>query len=189
MLTDKMSAVAVLSNHGTVRFQQQPDKKTLVVFDLQNFKPFSTHAIHIHEYGDATEGCASLGGHYNPGKKNHGSLIAKERHVGDLINNFTTDVEGRFRLEFIDHSIHNVRDIYGRSVVIHYLEDDLGLGMYENRPYSLLPDPLLVKLCKDRGYAGAKSREERIRKLESESLITGNAGKRLVCGVIGISKI
>jgi len=183
-----MSAVAVLSNHGTVRFEKKGNKRTLVIFDLKNFKPFSTHAIHIHEYGDTTDGCASLGGHYNPEKKTHGSLIAKERHVGDLINNFTTDAEGRFHLEFLDHSIHNVQDIYGRSVVIHYLEDDLGLGMYENRPYSTLPDPLLMNLCKERGYTGVKSRQERIRKLESESLVTGNAGKRLVCGVIGISK-
>lgn len=183
-----MSAIAILSNHGTIRFIQHNHKgPTLIIFNLRNFEPFSTHAIHIHEFGDTTDGCTSLGGHYNPEQKNHGSLVTNDRHVGDLINNFTSDANGEFYLEYNDFSIRNIRDIYGRSIVIHYLEDDLGLGLHEGTPYSQLSDPTLITLCKERGYKDLKDRGERINKLNKESLITGNAGKRLVCGIIGIS--
>ncbi len=31
------------------------------------------HGIHIHEYGDLSNGCSSAGGHYNPLMVNHGA--------------------------------------------------------------------------------------------------------------------
>ena len=49
-----------------------------------------SHAIHIHEYGDLTNGCKSTGEHYNPTNDFHGSYSfpMSPRHAGDLINNF-----------------------------------------------------------------------------------------------------
>lgn len=177
-----MQAIAILDNHGYILINQIHKNKILMIFNLKNFKKFSTHAIHIHEYGDTTKGCLSLGGHYNPDKKNHGHLNIPERHKGDLFNNFTTDVKGNFYYEFLDDL--NINDLFGRSIVIHYLQDDLGLKCLHTIPYSQLSDEKLKDLCDERGYKNLYLRQERINKLNSESLITGNAGKRLICGII-----
>lgn len=147
-----MKAISILENHGNVLFEQLCKKHTKVTFTLYNFPKNSTHAIHIHEYGDTSDGCKSLGTHYNPKNKNHGTIFdpERERHAGDLINNFYTDKNGKYTLSYVDEL--SVKDILGRSVVVHEGQDDLGLG-------------------------GNK-----------ESLISGNAGNRIACGIIGLKK-
>lgn len=178
-----MNAVAVLPNHGYILFS--PMKKAcLVSFHLSGFEPFSTHAIHIHEYGDLRDGCTSLGGHFNPDKKPHGNLLSKDRHAGDLINNFSTNEKGVFEFQYIDKSI-SVSEMIGRSIVIHRFMDDLGLKGMFNIPYHAMRDHTLWMLCKQRNYTNVRTKKERIAKLEAESLITGNAGSRIVCAVIG----
>jgi len=142
-----MEAIAVFSN-GTVIFSPVVDG-TLVTIRLKNLPKNSIHAIHIHEYGDPTQGCKSMGGHWNPYHTNHGSLLGPERHAGDLCNNIITNSRGNVTYQYID-PVHNIQAILGRSVVIHEKGDDLGLG-------------------------GNK-----------QSLITGNAGARLECAIIGI---
>lgn len=104
-------------------------------FDLSGFAPGATHAIHIHEYGDASDGCRSLGAHWNPGGHRHGSLAVHGRsgsHAGDLVNNLVADEHGRFAHRYLDPRIRirgDVRrSIVGRSVVVHAGRDDLGLG-------------------------------------------------------------
>ena len=44
------------------------------------------HGIHIHVFGDFTEGLAASGGIFNPFGRNHGSPDDEERMVGDLGN-------------------------------------------------------------------------------------------------------
>ena len=121
-----------------------------VEFHLSGFEADSIKAIHIHEYGDLRKGCESLGGHWNPHNKNHGSIVYDccNRHAGDLINNLEANKKGIFSYKYYDPLV-NVSEILGRSLVIHDGIDDLGRG--ENK----------------------------------ESLITGNAGKRLTCAIIG----
>lgn len=125
--------------------------------------PPGIHAIHVHEYGDLTDGCKSLGGHYNPFNKNHsGRLLLKKdgtrkinynRHVGDL-GNIYVDKNGVAKINLIDPLIKltGKHNIMGRSIVIHTKKDDLGKG-------------------------GTK-----------ESLTTGSAGQRLACGIIAHRK-
>ena len=59
--------------HGLVSFSQadyiSPTKITAVVRGLE---PDKLHGIHIHEFGDLTEGCKTAGPHFNPFEKNHG---------------------------------------------------------------------------------------------------------------------
>lgn len=145
---------------GTVLFSQCCIKHpTKIVFNLGKFGANETHAIHIHEYGDTTDGCTSLGLHYNPYGTTHGSIYdpTRERHAGDLINNFTTDKNGEFALSYSDElvTLFGENSILGRSVVIHDGIDDLGLGTG---------------------------------KAKKDSLISGNAGSRMACGIIGLMK-
>ena len=112
-----------------------------VKFDLLNFESNRTYAIHIHEFGDLRKGCESLGSHWNSNNLNHGSILYpnKQRHHGDLINNFTTDNKGKFKYTYID-SLLTLYDngINGRSIVIHDGIDDLGKGTGKNKINSLL---------------------------------------------------
>jgi Cu-Zn family superoxide dismutase len=153
-----MKAICIIPSYGRVSFSQccKKHKRVTVSFDLFNFLENATHAIHIHEFGDLSDGCKSLGPHYNPTNETHGSPDFPDapRHAGDLINNFTTDDKGRFVYSYVDDKLSKVdfNDIYGRSVVIHCGIDDLGRGAGKNK---------------------------------AESLKTGNAGTRLACGIIG----
>ena len=154
-------AICILPNHGCVLFiQESKSKKVRVIFRLKNFDSYSVHAIHIHEYGDISDGCKSLGFHYNPYHVTHGSYLfpEKHRHAGDLINNFRTNAIGNFSYEYLDGliTLYGEDSILGRSVVIHEGIDDLGCGTG---------------------------------KLEKESLISGNAGTRISCGIIGLQKV
>jgi Cu-Zn family superoxide dismutase len=182
-----MNGIAILGNNGYILFNQINKSQLEMIFHLHNFDEDSTHAIHIHEFGDTSDGCTSLGGHYNPDNKNHGRLGSQQRHKGDLFNNFTTDENGFFHKKFVENNIH-LSDLFGRSIVIHYLQDDYGSQTIDSIPYKDLSDKILIKLCQERGYKNLRSKQERIDKLNSESLITGNAGKRLVCGIIARRK-
>ena len=152
-----MKAICIIPSHGRVSFSQccKKHKRVKVSFDLFNFSPRATHAIHIHEFGDLSDGCKSLGPHYNPTNETHGSIYFPDapRHAGDLINNFRTDNKGQFMFAYIDDKLSEVdfNDIYGRSIVIHDGIDDLGCGTGKDK---------------------------------AESLKTGNAGTRLACGII-----
>lgn len=121
--------------HGYVYFEQQVPSHRVYVWArvFKGLSPGKQHAFHIHEYGDARRGCASMGGHYNPYGKKHGSVLVdgNDRHAGDLINNLpAAGRDGSVQTHFSDSLITLFGDdsIYGCSVVIHAGTDDLGLG-------------------------------------------------------------
>lgn len=121
-------------------------------------KPETKHGFHIHRTGDLSEGCKSLCNHYDNGNHTHGGLNDKNSHSGDLgnisiSNRKCTDCDKYLsqKINFIvPPNKFSLKEIVGRSIVIHEGEDDLGKGN------------------------------------NKESLKTGNAGKRIGCGVIGI---
>jgi len=138
--------------HGKVKGQiiLKDTKRGLQLnIELSNIKE-GYHGFHIHNYGDLTEGCKSLGGHYNPEHKTHGGLHSKIRHKGDLGNIIANNQNKVKKLMYVKDL--TLTELLGRSIVIHEDKDDLGCGQNE------------------------------------ESKKTGNAGKRIGCGIIALMK-
>jgi Cu-Zn family superoxide dismutase len=96
-----------------------------IVADVEGLTP-GKHGFHIHEYGDisASDG-TSIGGHFNPTNKKHGSPDSQERHVGDL-GNLTAGANGQAHYERIDKviSLNGPYSIIGRGIIVHAGEDD-----------------------------------------------------------------
>ena len=111
---------------GTILFMQKPGTPTLIKGRIQGLKP-GEHGFHIHEFGDMSDGCASMGGHYNPDGVDHGDL--EEGHVGDL-ENVTANEDGIADFTIVAKRVDLVgdRSVVGRGMVIHADRDDLGKG-------------------------------------------------------------
>ncbi len=138
MLTHSWSsiheAVAVLhatqgnTATGVVRFLQVgPHIK--ITADVRGLEPNSTHAIHVHQYGDCTlSNGKSAGGHYNPEGHPHALPDSDTRHAGDL-GNLQADGDGNAHYETIVDNISLVghrNPILGRGVIVHAKADDGG---------------------------------------------------------------
>ena len=134
---------------GVIRFVQVDKENCVVDGTIDGLKAFGQHALAIHECGDISEGCSSVGEHFNPRNMRHGSPESNERHVGDL-GNIVADEMGRSEFKFSD-SLVKVNDIIGRSIVVAEGKDDFGESAH----------PL--------------------------SLINGNCGNLLSCGIIARS--
>uniref|UniRef100_H9T849 Superoxide dismutase [Cu-Zn] n=1 Tax=Musca domestica TaxID=7370 RepID=H9T849_MUSDO len=91
------------------------------------------HGFHVHEKGDLSNGCASLGGHFNPDKMDHGGPRDEVRHVGDL-GNIEANANGVVDTTFTDHliSLTGKRTIVERGLVVHEEIDDLGKTCHPN---------------------------------------------------------
>ena len=171
---------------GTIRFDEAPRTTGVrLVLDLYGFQPGAVHAIHIHEFGDLSQGCTSLGSHFNPTRVAHGSGLAG--HAGDLFNNLQAGADGRFvgtfhtpLLSLRPQSPHGV---VGRSVVIHAFPDDLG----DAAMYTRWTTTQLRQRARALGYAHSGSRATLLHKFQSEAQTTGNAATRLAGAVIGRS--
>jgi Cu-Zn family superoxide dismutase len=94
--------------------------------------PSGKHGFHIHKAGDLRgEGCHGLCEHYDIGTNEHGGTPEQggQRHTGDLGNIELKD--GKFQKEYYIKGI-SVRDLWGRSIIVHEDEDDLGKGGFED---------------------------------------------------------
>ncbi len=116
---------------GLIKFKEI-DGKIEISYKIKGLSN-GIHGIHIHEYGDLTNGCISTGGHYNPHNMEHGDRTDKIRHVGDLGNIYSINnlSEGSFIDNIISIRPENINSIIGRAVVIHEHGDDLGKGNNE----------------------------------------------------------
>lgn len=103
---------------GMVRFFRTPLGGILIEAEVTGL-PCSSGAcfygMHIHENGDCTPPFDKTGMHYNPGKKPH------PQHAGDLLPLFGSG--GTAWSAFYDGQL-TVRELIGRSVVIHAKRDD-----------------------------------------------------------------
>lgn len=94
--------------------------------------PKGKHGFHIHRAGDLRgEGCQGLCEHYDIGKNSHGGDPdhGGERHTGDLGNIELKN--GKFYKEYYIKGV-TVKDLWGRSIIVHKDEDDLGKGFFED---------------------------------------------------------
>ncbi|KAM9528630.1 extracellular superoxide dismutase [Cu-Zn]-like isoform 2-T2 [Salvelinus alpinus] len=111
--------------YGQVLFKQEyPEGSLKVLFLLHGFPSHSDHqpkAIHIHQYGDFSEGCDSTGGHYNPYRVPHPS------HPGDF-GNFVAHQGRVHKLTESSATLFGGLSVLGRAVVVHEKADDLGQG-------------------------------------------------------------
>ena len=105
------------------KFTQKPGSATIIQGIVKGLTP-GKHGLHIHEYGDLSDGCDSAGAHYNPEGVDHGGL--QEGHVGDL-GNIIADKSGTSRFQIKAERV-NLLDVVGRAIVVHADEDDLGKG-------------------------------------------------------------
>lgn len=73
--------------------------------------------------------CASSGSHFNPTNMTHGDISFGVRHVGDY-GNVQQDANGNIIATFNDSvsTLYGPNGIVGRAIVLHALQDDLGLG-------------------------------------------------------------
>uniref|UniRef100_V9KZ99 Superoxide dismutase n=1 Tax=Callorhinchus milii TaxID=7868 RepID=V9KZ99_CALMI len=128
-------AVCLLRGHssvvGTCTFQTIANGHVVIQGEISGLTP-GKHGIHIHLYGDVSDGCASVGPHYNPCNETHGAPQDKKRHVGDL-GNVEANENGVAIFELEDRLLRltGKHNIIGRSVVVHQNEDDLGKGNNE----------------------------------------------------------
>jgi Cu-Zn family superoxide dismutase len=94
--------------------------------------PAGKHGFHIHKAGDLRgDGCQGLCEHYDIGNNTHGGAPdhSGERHTGDLGNIELKN--GRFDKDYYIKDI-TVKDLWGRSIIVHDDEDDLGKGPFED---------------------------------------------------------
>lgn len=169
MKLNRNEGVAVLSPNdngvnGVVHFKDT-GKGVLITYNITGLSD-GEHGFHIHEYGDLTDGCDSACAHFNPFNTTHGGLNSKIRHAGDLGNIFSKAGVANGDIMAKTLSLNPISNtcILGRMIIVHADRDDLGLG-------------------------GLNSRGEIVdEEVHKESLKTGNAGKRVGCGVIGLMK-
>lgn len=105
------------------------DGKVHVKGDVSGLKPNTEHGFHIHEKGDcsAPDG-ASAGGHFNPGKEDHGNVATTPHHGGDMPN-IKADAQGNAVVDADVSTNVNIGkgddfDIIGRGLIVHADADD-----------------------------------------------------------------
>jgi Cu-Zn family superoxide dismutase len=130
-------AVAVLHTEkveGEVVVRNKGNRGVIVQAKFTKL-PSGEHGFHIHKAGDMRgEGCHGLCEHYHTGSPcHHGDEPGssnRPRHTGDL-GNIKMPGTGIFEKTWVLYGT-NVRDLWGRSVIVHADRDDLGLGNHDD---------------------------------------------------------
>jgi Cu-Zn family superoxide dismutase len=134
-------AVAVFRDgpvEGSAVAEAGPRGSTLLRVELTKV-PKGLHGFHIHRAGDLRgEGCKGACDHFHVGRPcRHGAAphtrthTRKQRHSGDLGNIPHATPRNPFRRTYhlSDFPPHV---LWGRSLIVHEKEDDLGLGTHED---------------------------------------------------------
>lgn len=73
--------------------------------------------MHVHQFGDLSQGCNSTGMHWNPLNRNHGAPTDRNRHLGDM-GNFEAGADGVINVNHRDRrmSMCGRYSIVGRAI-------------------------------------------------------------------------
>ncbi|KAF0308216.1 Superoxide dismutase [Cu-Zn] [Amphibalanus amphitrite] len=117
---------------GLVMFYQTAETEPVQISGSISGLAPGLHGLHVHQNGNLTSACSDAGSHFNPAGSDHGAHpnLADRRHVADL-GNVVADETGTadFQLQDKLQTLYDGENvIVGRAIVIHALEDDLGLG-------------------------------------------------------------
>lgn len=105
---------------GTVVFEQASESSpTTLTWDITGHDANAKRGMHIHTFGDNTNGCTSAGPHFNPHGTTHGDRTAEVRHVGDL-GNLETDGQGNAKGSVEDKYIKLIGPESVIGVCLHY---------------------------------------------------------------------
>jgi len=131
-------AVAVFNTESIVgSVEVRPEKRgSRLIAEFTQLPP-GKHGFHIHRAGDLRgEGCAGACDHYHVGSPvshggapSPGNKTRKNRHSGDLGNIELKGKKVRYSYYLPDIK---PQDLWGRSLIIHADEDDLGRGGHED---------------------------------------------------------
>jgi Cu-Zn family superoxide dismutase len=130
-----IGAVAIIDNNkikGEIIVTKY--KKGVKINALFTKLPKGKHGFHIHKAGDLRgEGCKGLCEHFDIGNHNHGADPSSkhERHTGDLGNIEIKSGHNYFKKVYFLNNI-TVQNLWGRSIIVHEDEDDLGKGTFED---------------------------------------------------------
>lgn len=127
------SAKATLKNAdgkevGSAALSQTP-AGVLIKLSVKGLPP-GEHAFHVHAVGKCEPPFTSAGGHFNPGGKKHGILVAEGHHAGDLPN-LHIPANGELVVEVLNAAVtldkgkaNSLFGPGGTSLVIHAGKDD-----------------------------------------------------------------
>lgn len=116
------------------------------------------HGFHIHQYGDLRNGCVSAGPHFNPYHHTHGGLDSDKLH----------------------RHLGDLGNILSKNGKARGSIDAPNLTLIKGKT-AIIGRMIVIHERKDDLGTGTG-------KLKKESLLTGNAGPRVACGIIGLSK-
>ena len=114
---------------GTATLAQQPEGMAISV-QLSGVSP-GKHGLHIHQYGDCSDGGNAAGGHYNPQGAPHGFVVTDgftKAHPGDLGNiDIGADGTGILTVMVPGLSLSGgPYSVAGRAIILHEKVDDFG---------------------------------------------------------------
>jgi Cu-Zn family superoxide dismutase len=104
------------------------DKGVLIEIEVSGLPAGKWVAFHVHETGscDHSGGHMSAGGHFNPGKAEHGYRSAKGPHAGDMPNQYV-GADGVLRAQVFNSMVRLDKGdnaIRGKALMIHGGTDD-----------------------------------------------------------------
>lgn len=158
-----MNGIAQIRSHddkqiiGYIKFDELDNGKTRIHGELAGLTP-GKHAMHIHEKGNPMKCCSNLGDHYNPFNRNHGDRLA-------------IDMYGERRRHVGD--LGNI-PISNDGTCKFSFDDDM---VKISGEYSVLGRSIVIHEKED--DLGLTN--------HPDSLKTGNSGKRIAYGIIGIA--
>ncbi|MCJ1376016.1 Superoxide dismutase [Cu-Zn] [Loxospora ochrophaea] len=166
---------------GTVTFKQKEGEPTYVSWNISGQDPSAERGMHIHEFGDNTNGCTSAGRHYDSEEtKTHGAPEdpMNAKHAGDL-GNILTNAQGVAIKTEEDGKPYTSIQLFGPKSII-------GVAFAEIQFVSGLNSRLITGSAQ-RTVVVHAGKDDLGKGDHPDSKTTGNAGGRPACGVIGIA--